>query len=979
MRFLLLIVIFSFLCFSCTEEEQNNFCQYVDPFIGTGGHGHTYPGACLPFGMVQVSPDTRLEGWDGCSGYHYSDSVIYGFSHTHLSGTGCSDYGDLLLMPTTGAVCAFNGYPNNVSEGYASVFSHNDETASPGYYSVSLKKYNINVEITASYRSAIHRYSFPENIQKNIIIDLTHRDEVIGSELSFTGNNSVSGFRRSRAWAQDQILYFYIEFSESYIQSGIFENDSLINQMNSSSKGISAFATFNPESTDPVIVRVGISQTSVEAAKKNLNEEIPDFRFDNYVSSAKEEWNKRLGKIEAEGDSVSLVNFYTALYHSYLAPNIASDIDGSYRGADKLIHKCNHNYYTVFSLWDTYRTLHPLMTILETEETNNFIRTFLLMYEQGGLLPVWELASNETFCMIGYHAVPVIFDAYMKGIRDYNKDLAFEAMKNSAMKDHFGLESLKRNGYLTADDEGESVSKTLEYAYDDWCIAMMAKETGNNEEYSAFIKRSQAWKHIFDDQSGFMRARMNGGWFSPFNPSEVNFNYTEANAWQYSFYVPHDIAGLISFMGGNQAFEAKLDSLFSADSKTTGRDQPDITGLIGQYAHGNEPSHHMAYLYNYIAKPHKTQEIVSRIMKEMYSPKPDGICGNEDCGQMSAWYVMSAMGFYPVTPGSNQYIIGRPILNKAVINLENSKKFTITAKNQSPENIYIQKVILNGKDHNKSYISHSDIINGGNIEFIMGKLPSAWANNSESSPSTSVNDFPVIPASYINTNSRAFRGKTTISLGTSCKNCRIFFTTIGNQPDTTATEYSEPFEIDKDVVIRSVAIDPENNRSPVTETRLHCIPEKMSVKLLQEYNSQYSAGGSFAMIDRIRGGNNFRNGIWQGYQGTSVEIIVDLGETRQIKKTGAGFLQDTGPWILFPEKVIFSLSENGKNFKEVSVIKNETPKSQMDVVVKDFASEIKAIKARYIKMTAVYPGDLPAWHQGAGYPSFIFIDEIFWE
>lgn len=975
LTFLTIVII----CFACGPKKEAGLSKYVNPFIGTGGHGHTYPGACLPFGMVQAGPDTRLEGWDGCSGYHYSDTVIFGFSHTHLSGTGCSDYGDILLMPTTGPVCAFNGYPDHLDEGYSSGFSHDKETARPGYYSVMLKRYGILAELTATQRAALHRYTFPEDVQRNIILDLTHRDEVLKSELVIENNSAIKGFRRSKAWAKDQILYFYIEFSEPFIESGIFENDSLTGKDQANSDNIKAFFTFNPGNDDPVIVRIGISLTSVDAAKDNLSSDINCYDFDKYYTNAIDIWDQHLGKIEAEGDSLALTKFYTALYHTYLAPNIANDADGSYRGMDKEVRSCDHNYYSVFSLWDTYRALHPLMTILEPEETNNFIRTFLLMYQQGGLLPVWELASNETFCMIGYHAVPVIFDAYSKGIRDYDEDLAFEAMKNSAMQEHLGLASLKKNGFVAADDEGESVSKTLEYAYDDWCIAMMAKEKGNNEDYKYFLQRAQAWKHIYDDRSGFMRARMNGSWFSPFDPSEVNFNYTEANSWQYSFYVPQDISGLISFMGGKAAFEAKLDSLFSADSRTTGREQPDITGLIGQYAHGNEPSHHMAYLYNFVGKPYKTQEIVTRIVNEMYSSGTDGICGNEDCGQMSAWYVFSVLGFYPVTPGSDNYIIGRPFLPKAVINLDNGNKFIIIAQNLSKQNNYIASITLNGKTYEKSYISHSDIINGGELVFVMSNKPGKIGIADDDIPVTEIKDFSVVPAPYINTQARAFKGKEEITIGTSCKDCKAFFSEDGSIPDTSSIEYSEPFTVDRDITIKAISVNPAGIVSPVTETKLFCIPRNMSVKLVSKYSPQYSAGGNIALIDRVRGGYNFRNGTWQGYQGKDVIVVIDLGKTTTIKKIGAGFLQDTGPWILFPSYVKLYLSNDGKVFKEIARIKNDTPKSKWDPIIKDFSAEFKPQRTRYIKMVADYPGDLPLWHPGAGSPSFIFTDEVFWE
>jgi predicted alpha-1,2-mannosidase len=566
----------------------------VNPFIGTDGHGHTYPGSSMPFGMVQLSPDTRLDGWDGCSAFHDSDTIIYGFSHTHLSGTGCSDYGDILVMPFTGNI-SLKDY------GFASSFSRTSETATPGYYSVFLEKYHVKAELTSTNRVGFHRYTFPADGKAGIVVDLKHRDKVLKSGITLVTNDEIEGYRISQAWAAKQMIYFVAKFSRPFNEVNI---DSL-----------QAFLTFSDNKNEPVLVKLGISGVSIEGARKNLEAEIPEWDFDSIRLQAQVTWNAELGKIRLEGatDEKQVV-FYTAMYHTMLQPNIFNDVDGQYRGRDFEVHKTQgFSYYTVFSLWDTYRAAHPLYTILETNRTNDFIKTFLRQYKEGGMLPVWELSSNETGCMIGYHAIPVIADAYLKGIHDYSASDALEAMKHSAMQDHLGLKYFKIKGYIPADKEGESVSKTLEYAYDDWCIAMMAKKMGKEDDYRTFIARAQYYKNIFDPSTGFFRAKANETWFSPFEPAEVNFNYTEANAWQYAFYVPQDIEGLMELMGGREKFATKLDELFSTDSRTTGREQADISGLIGQYAHGNEPSHHMAYLYNFVLQPWKTQEIVHRI------------------------------------------------------------------------------------------------------------------------------------------------------------------------------------------------------------------------------------------------------------------------------------------------------------------------------------------------------------------------------
>ncbi|MFN8323879.1 MAG: GH92 family glycosyl hydrolase [Chitinophagales bacterium] len=697
---------------------QKDFAGYVDPFIGTGGHGHTFPGPTLPFGMVQLSPDTRLKGWDGCSGYHYSDTRIYGFSHTHLSGTGCSDYGDVLLMPTTGK-------PAFSNRKYSSPFKKENEKASAGYYSVYLDKPKVKVELTASTRTGLHKYTFPQSTSANVILDLTHRDFAKEGEINITGSNEISGKRVSKAWADNQIVYFVIQFSKPFNKWGIAKADA-INEGATHDTGslLKAYVSFETTEGEVIYAKVGISAVSVEGARKNLMAEQPAFDFDKTVTDAKAAWNKELSKIEAESkDETILRTFYTALYHAMTPPNTYSDVDGKFRGRDFQVHEANgFDYYTVFSLWDTYRALHPLLTIIDQKRTSAFINTFITQFEQGGRLPVWELSSCETWCMIGYHAIPVIAEACLKGVTGFDMNKAFEAMKFSAMEDKNGLKGYKTNGYIKFMEDGQSVSRTLEYAYDDWCIAMVAKKLGRQQDYDYFLKRAQNYKNLFDSTTGFMRPRQES-FLTPFDPYKVDHNYTEGNAWQYSFYVPQDLSGQMQLLGGKEKLAAFLDTLFTTSSKLTGHKQPDITGMIGQYVHGNEPSHQIAYEYDYAGQPWKTQSMVRRIMKEMYHDKPDGLAGNEDCGQMSAWYIFSALGFYPVCPGSDQYALGSPLLDKATIHLENGKSLTITAENNGSENVYIRSSRLNGKDYRKTYLLYEDIIQGGLLEFNMAAQP----------------------------------------------------------------------------------------------------------------------------------------------------------------------------------------------------------------------------------------------------------------
>ena len=716
-----------------TNSSSNNLSEYVNPFVGTGGHGHTFPGAASPFGMVQLSPDTRIDdSWDGCGGYHYDDSFIYGFSHTHLSGTGVSDYGDVLMMPTGGPrsiMPSFN--PNN----YRSNYNHSSEVAEAGYYSVYLPTHEIKAELTVTPHVGIHRYTYYQSFDKSkftakVLIDLNHRDYVISHRMEQLDQHRIGGWRQSKGWANNQWVFFVIEFSQDIsriitAQDGrkmVVEFDMGYSDANLGSGNASANPSkYGEGHLCEIVAKVGISFTSEAGAMANLNAEMMgDKSFNDYRAMAKQAWNEELSKIQVTSDyeaqtfrvgaqsvktDVEKRKFYTALYHCMIHPSLASDVDGRYRGRDQQVHRVgeiaanvvrvstskHHKVYSVFSLWDTYRALHPLLSIIDPDRTVDFVRSFLLQYQQGGKLPVWELGSCETECMIGYHSVSVIADVILKEIgveKDvkgrpvypFDYSLALEAMVHSAkLKDSAFLDQQgKQLGYMGVENTAESVSKLLEYAYDDWCIARVAYVLSKDDIAKTFYARSERWKNVYDEKTGFMCPRVNGGWLTPFDPKEVNNHFTEANAWQYSMYVPHDIMGMMDKLGGVKATENHLDSLFSADSRTTGRDQADISGLIGQYAHGNEPSHHMAYLYNYCGKPEKAQAIVDRVCKTFYKDSPDGLIGNEDCGQMSAWYVMSAMGIYAVCPGSNVYTTGVPQFYEVEIQREGKSPFYIT-------------------------------------------------------------------------------------------------------------------------------------------------------------------------------------------------------------------------------------------------------------------------------------------------------------
>ena len=934
--------------------------SYVNPFIGTGGHGHTYPGATMPFGMMQLSPDTRLDGWDGCSGYHYSDEYIYGFSHTHLSGTGVSDYGDVLLMPTNDII--FNNGSDG-KKGYRSKFSHEKEIAEAGYYKVHLDDTNIDVELTVSERSGIHKYQFPSSEDQYIILDLEHRDEVLDSKIKWIDKDRIQGYRYSKAWATNQKIYFSIVFSHRFKLKKFKDNENLKASLN----------FINPNN-DPVFVKIGISAVDFEGAKKNLDQEIGNRSFEDVKKEAQEAWTKQLEKIVVESNNDDYkTNFYTSMYHAMIAPNKYQDVDGRYRGMDLKIHETkDFDYYTVFSLWDTYRATHPLYTIIEQERTNDFINTFLAKYDEGGIMPIWDLSANYTGCMIGYHAVPVIADAYLKGIQGYDAEKALQAMKHSATRDKLGLESYKSLGYIPVEKESESVSKTLEYAYDDWTIAQMAKSMNKTDDYKTYIERAQNYKNIYDPKSQFMRGRFRNTWFAPFDPYEVNFNYTEANAWQYSNYVPQDISGYMKLLGGKSVLEKNLDTLFKAETETSGRHQVDITGLIGQYAHGNEPSHHMAYLYNFVGKPHKTQEKIQQILTEQYTNSPDGISGNEDCGQMSAWYIFSSLGFYPVTPGSNQYIIGKPLFDKASINFENGKVFTIQAKNLIESNIYIKEAFLNGESLNRTYITHEEIMNGGTLVFEMTNTPSDWGTKEEELPITKIDEHVIVPAPFIEKGDVAFKGSTEVVLSNVEKDVSTYYSLNGN----TFQEYKSPFTIEEKSTLQVYSQKGEIKSSVIT-TDFYKIDPNIKIELKTKYANQYNAGGDNALIDGILGTEDFRTGTWQGYWNEDVVAIVDLGKIKTVSNVQVNFLRDQRSWIFLPINVEIHHSVDGKRFRKIKDWKAPKPFNTDDVEISSVIASQK-IKAKYIKVVAKKLGKLPEWH--LGYPhdgrSWIFIDEI---
>ena len=721
-------------CFGQTKpNKSSSLTQYVDPYIGTGFHGHVFMGANVPFGAVQLGPTNLSEGWDWCSGYHYSDSTIIGFSHTHLSGTGIGDLGDISLMPAVGDVKIRKGIVGKPETGYYSLFSHDEEKARAGYYSVRLKRYNIKAELTATERVGFHQYTFPQSDDSKVIIDLETGigwDNPKETFIQKINDTTITGYRYSKGWANDQRIFFTAIFSKSIKSFSVF--DSTVLKPGELLKGsrIKGVAYFSTAANERIKVKVGISPVSIENATLNIKAEIPGWNFEQIAAKADAAWNTQLQKVQIETDETSKRKFYTALYHTMIAPSIFNDHNGDYLGTDKKIYKsASFTNLTTFSLWDTYRAAHPLFTILQPEKVNDMISSMLAIYQQQGKLPVWHLMGNETNTMVGNPAITVVADAFLKGFKGFDRDLAYEAMKNTAMLDERGLSYIKTQGFIPADSMVESVAMGMEYAIADWSLGQVAKKMGKQDDYRYFNKRGYNYQNYFDKQTNFVRGRISENtWRTPFNPFEsvhMKNDFTEGNAWQYLWLVPQDPEGLIKLLGGEKKFTSKLDSLFTTKGDMGKDASPDISGLIGQYAHGNEPSHHITYLYAYAGQPWKTADKVRYILDSLYTEKFDGLSGNEDVGQMSAWYVFSSLGFYPVNPASGMYVFGSPAVNQATLSLDKGKTFNVSVKNNSAENIYIQKITFNGKPYHKSYILHQDIMKGGNLIIEMGNKPSS--------------------------------------------------------------------------------------------------------------------------------------------------------------------------------------------------------------------------------------------------------------
>ena len=970
MRKRLLFPLCGLLMFALLYSCESGYSRYVNPLVGTDGHGHTYPGAIVPFGQIQPGPDTRLEGWDGCSCYHYSDDTLYGFSHTHLNGTGCEDYGDILLMPVVAEGKTFRFSSDMPQSEFCSSFSHRGEKARPGYYRVVLDRSRVMVELTTTDRVACHRSTFPGRGAKGFVVDLRHRDKVISAGFNrpkasadgthpFPVGTTLTGWRESNAWNPDQWCYFALQCSEPIVDIQYFDG------------GKKALVIL-PDDSKEAEVYVSISGVDAEGAAKNLATR-QDRVFAAMRNDARQLWEQALGKIAVEGGSrEERGNFYTALYHCYTSPYLWSDVDGRYRAMNDTIYTSNQPVYTVFSLWDTYRTLHPLMAIIEPERTEEWINTMMLQYETGGELTMWELAAHETHCMIGYHACPVILTAQEAGLLDKwtpaRRMALLEAMVTTSNRTD-AHQSYAQQGYLDSKLDNETVSKTLEYAFDDWCIARYAFNEMNrngkpdtnaryrylNEVYDTYMRRAQSWQNVMDPD-GFMHARRNGGFVTPFNPTEVNNHFTEANSWQYSTYVPHDVPGWIAQMGGKAKAEAFLDSLFNTSSETTGREQSDITGMIGQYAHGNEPSHHAAYLYAWLGATDKLDHVVHEILDDLYSTKPDGLCGNEDCGQMSAWYVMSAMGFYPVIPGSGEYVTVTPLFDR--ITIHTGKEDIVINKSDWQPGMFWD---------GKSFSPRSKTLFPEELRTPPAPVFSDWQQCFKDSLFVTLTARLIVNGDP--ENHESVDGKSV-----------IYYTLDGRTPDTNSYCYTAPILVNRDITINAVAYNPATGRySPVVSQTLTRFIADKQLRYITKPAPQYSENGPDGLIDRLYGTPNFRIGGWQGWQ-TDMEVVIDLLSSKTLTSVSVDCLDNMRAWIFFPKRIEVSISSDGKTFRPWAQLDNTefaaVRERQEESVQHKFTCHGPYATARYVRVKAINYGKMPEWHISSGEQAWLFVDEI---
>lgn len=989
--------LFFFIVIFLSQLNAQNFVDFVNPFMGTGGHGHAFPGATLPFGMVQLSPDQRTQGWDWCSGYHYSDSTIKGFSHTHLSGTGASDLGDILFMPYTGPITFNEGGLNSPEKGYRSTFSHDEEIAEPGYYRVFLQDDQIMAELTATYRCGFHRYTFSQAAERRIIIDLEHgiSDTPIETGIKIVDSVTIEGYRISSGWAEDHTIHFYARFSVPFLSWMIAEDEREIGQKNEY-KGTKSkiVLTFKSKNAQPLLIKVGISPVDMEGAKNNLESEIPHWNFDLVREQARTIWNKMLSRVSIKhSDKNALIKFYSSLYHALIHPSLFSDVDGRYVGMDGKIHRSDEPYYTIFSLWDTYRAAHSFYQFIYPEYNESFVKAMLKKYQEFGQLPMWELHSNETYCMTGNHSIPVVAEFMLYGNNNENLlKLAEEAVIRTGFLNERDMDDYRKYGFVPSDRGADAVTKTLEYAYDDYCVAQLLKHSRDYPTADVFLARSFSYRNLFEKGSGFFRGKnQNGAWITPFDPVKPSgwgtSDYTEGNAWQYLWYVPHNLTDLINLLGGPDAFEKKLDQFFTTHFTNDYYIPSDISGLIGMYAHGNEPVHHVLYLYSFIGKPWKGQMLIRQVMDSLYRNDVEGYPGNEDCGQMSAWFLFSSLGFYSVDPVSPHYIIGTPLFDEVILQLEQDKTLTLRAVRKTKEDKYISHISWNGKDYPYTYFDKRELWEGSVIEFFMSSEPNPdWGEEQRFRPYASVNKpenikfpEPIYRPKEVS-NQHSFLNKKRIQFECKTPGTMILFSETADL--TKWSKYEKPFMIHSSGGYFIKALK-DGRESDVTY--LHFQREIFKENAEQEYpkwikkpiySSKYHAGGDYALMDGRFGSERFADGKWQGIQGNDLDVIIDLGRSFSLDSINIRFLKNHASWIFLPENVEIYIGEDQSNLSRVYQVELEVPDHYEPDEIRKILSSVSRKQVRYVRVIAKNPAVCPDWHSGAGHKAWMFVDEI---
>ncbi len=983
--------------------QNENLIQFVDPMIGTDGHAHTFPGATLPFGMVQLSPSNDFKEWDWCSGYHYSDTILKGFAHTHISGAGLAALGDILLMPTYGQLKIKPGTEEDPDSGFRSRFSHDREEATAGYYSVVLDDYNVKVELTCTPRVGFHRYTFNSAGQGNVIIDPTHNimENVMETEVEILSDTEIRGWKHCNGEGGDRKVYFYAKFSKPFEKSGVAINDTIQKSLSKvTNRKVKAFVSFKLEVGEKVNVKVALSHVSYAGAKANFDAEAVGITFDQVWAKAKNLWEEKMNKVHIETDKISdKRNFYTALYHSMISPNLISDVTGEYVVEGEVYHS-DFNQYSNFSTWDTYRAVHPLMAIIEQEKTTDFVNSLASRHSDSKVgLPVWECLGHDNVCMIGYSTVSVITDAIMKDIPGIDYQAAYNAMRAAAfnLEKHSNTYDVNGMNYYIKMDFvpgkiGSSVSKTTEYNYYDWCISQVARKLAKNDDMHLFRQRSKGYRNLFDRKSGYLLPKLQNGKLVEVDMSKWDglvHNYVSGNIWGYSSYVPHDMGYLIRLHGGYHKFASWLDEIFTDTTEIGGSQHVDISGFIGKYGHGDEPSHQMPYLYVHAGQPWKTQKRVREILTRFYHDHPAGLNNNDDLGQMSSWYIFGALGFYPVCPGSNQYQVGSPAYQKASINLENGNVFTVVAKNNSDQNVYIQSAKFNGEEYTKPFITYQQIKNGGELVFEMGNQPNKnWGNAKadleEMYGMKSLDDYKLheekqVLMPYSNDSTFSFEKSKWVELLCNTEGAEIRYTIDGSEPNLKSQKYEHPVQIRKDAMVKAKAFKKGLKESGTFIVQyLKGIPfnaETGYPKVTVEGNDiGYGNKTGVLLLDGGFGSTTFNDGFWTGIDLKDMNVDIDLGTTRSISEVKPGILIYPGAWIFNPNKIEVYVSNDQENYHLIKNISMDSPEDERRFIVRP-SIQFQAVKCRFIKVK-FKNGPIPDWHMAGGRKHWIFVDEI---